>query len=123
MGSNRVVFVWAITADSGVSQVVLVVKNPQCRRQKRYRFSSWVGKILWRRARQTGLVFLPGDSPRNKEPGRLWSIGSQSQRGLKRLSTHTHVDGVCIPEVVRVLFVSTAVEIVAAVVVEVIDNY
>ena len=48
---------------------------------------------------------------------------AESQRGLKRLSTHTHVDGVSIPEVVRVLFVSTAVEIVAAVVVEVIDNY
>ena len=50
---------------------------------------------------------------------------AESQRGLKRLSTHTHthVDGVCIPEVVRVLFVSTAIEIVAAVVVEVIDNY
>ena len=123
MGSNRVVFVWAITADSGVSQVVLVVKNPQCRRQKRYRFSSWVGKILWRRAWQTGLVFLPGDSPRNKEPGRLWPVGSQRVREDWSDWAHTHVDGVSIPEVVRVLFVSTAVEIVAAVVVEVIDNY
>ena len=34
-----------------------------------------------------------------------------------------HVDRVSVPEVVIVLFVSAAVEIIAAVVVEVIDNY
>ena len=34
-----------------------------------------------------------------------------------------HVDSVRVPEVVTVLFVSVAVETIAAVVVEVIDNY
>ena len=45
----------------------------QCRRCKRHRFNPWVGKILWRRARQPPGVFwlgefhgqriLVGDSP------------------------------------------------------------
>ena len=34
----------------------------QCRRHKRRRFSPWVGKIPWRRARQPTPVFLPGES-------------------------------------------------------------
>ena len=34
----------------------------QCRRRKRHRFEPWVGKILWRRARQPTPVFLPGES-------------------------------------------------------------
>ena len=34
----------------------------QCRRCKRCRFESWVGKIPWRRAWQRTLVFLPGES-------------------------------------------------------------
>ena len=37
----------------------------QCRRYRRHRrcwFDSWVGKILWREARQPTLVFLPGES-------------------------------------------------------------
>ena len=32
----------------------------QCRRRRRHGFSSWVGKIPWRRARQPTPVFLPG---------------------------------------------------------------
>ena len=34
----------------------------QCRRQKRCRFSPWVGKIPWGRARQPAPVFLPWES-------------------------------------------------------------
>ena len=34
----------------------------QCRRLKRCRFDPWVRKIPWRRAWQSTLVFLPGDS-------------------------------------------------------------
>ena len=34
----------------------------QCRRHKRHRFDSWVGKIPWRRALQPTPVFLPGES-------------------------------------------------------------
>ena len=39
-------------------------KEPACqhRRHKRHGFSSWVGKIPWRRARQPTPVFLPGES-------------------------------------------------------------
>ena len=34
----------------------------QCRRHKRHRFDSWVGKMPWRRAQQPTSVFLPGES-------------------------------------------------------------
>ena len=34
----------------------------QCRRHKRHEFDPWGGKILWRRASQSTLVFLPGES-------------------------------------------------------------
>ena len=34
----------------------------QCRRLKRHRFDSWVGKIPWRRAWQPSPVLLPGES-------------------------------------------------------------
>ena len=43
----------------------------QCRRHKRWDFDPWVGKILWRRARQPTSVFLPGESPWTEEPGGL----------------------------------------------------
>ena len=36
-------------------------KSWQCRRDKRWRFDCWVGKIPWGRAWQPILVFLPGD--------------------------------------------------------------
>ena len=36
-----------------------------------------VGKILWRRGRQSTPVFLPGEFPWIEEPGRLQSTGSQ----------------------------------------------
>ena len=38
---------------------------------------SWVGKIPWRRVWQPTPVFLPGESPWTKEPGRLQANGSQ----------------------------------------------
>ena len=34
----------------------------QCRRHRRLRFNTWVGKIPWRRAWQPTLVFLPEES-------------------------------------------------------------
>ena len=45
-----------------------------CLQCGRPRFSSWVGKIPWRRAWQSTLVFLPGESPWTEEPGglQLW---------------------------------------------------
>ena len=61
------------------SQVVLVVKNlPAKARDKRN--VGWIpgfGKIPWRRSWQPTPVFLPGESPWTKEPGRLQPMGSQ----------------------------------------------
>ena len=34
----------------------------QCRGHKRCRFDPWLGKIPWRRAQQTNIVFLSGES-------------------------------------------------------------
>ena len=34
----------------------------QCRRSKRHRYYSWVGKIPWRRKWRPPAVFLPGES-------------------------------------------------------------
>ena len=50
-------------------------KEPTCqfRRQKRYRFDPWIGKIPWLRAWQPTPVFLPGKSPWTEVPGRLQS--------------------------------------------------
>ena len=47
----------------------------QCRRHRRQEFDSWAGKILWSRARQPTLGFLPR-IPRKEEPGGLQFIGS-----------------------------------------------
>ena len=46
------------------SQVAQVLKNPPANvgRLKRCWFNSWVGKILWRRAWQPTLIFLPEES-------------------------------------------------------------
>ena len=49
----------------------------QCRRQKRCRFNSWVGKIPQRRAWQPTPVFLPGESQGQR------SLAGYSPRGLK----------------------------------------
>ena len=46
----------------------------QCRRRGS---DPWVRKIPWRRAWQPTPVFLPGESPRTEEPGRLQSTGLQ----------------------------------------------
>ena len=43
-------------------------------------FYSWFGKIPWRRAWHPTPVFLPGESPRTEEPGRVQSMGLQRVR-------------------------------------------
>ena len=57
----------------------LLVKNPPANAEdiKRCGFSPWVGKIPWRRAWQSTLVFLLGESPWTEEPGGLQSRGLQ----------------------------------------------
>ena len=51
-----------------------------CRSHRGHRLDPWVGKNPWRRAWQPIPVFLPGETPGTKEPGRLQSIGSQRVR-------------------------------------------
>jgi len=49
-------------------QMALVVRNLPANAGdiKRYRFNPWVGKIPWRRARQSTPVFLPGESKKQR---------------------------------------------------------
>ena len=48
---------------TGVSQTVLVVKNPPANAEDiKHEFDLWVRKIPWRRAWQPTPVFLPGES-------------------------------------------------------------
>ena len=51
----------------------------QCRRLKSRGFDPRVGKTLWRRAWQSTLVFLPGESPWTAEPGGLQSVWSPNR--------------------------------------------
>ena len=51
----------------------------QCRRPKRCGFDPWVGKISWRRARQSTPVFLPGESHGQK------SLAGYSTQACKEL--------------------------------------
>ena len=51
-------------------------REPACqyRRQKRYGFSPWVGKIPWRKVWQPTPILLPGES--HEEPASLQFMGS-----------------------------------------------
>ena len=40
-------------------------------------FYPWIGRIPWRKAQKSTLVFLPGEPPWTEESGRLQSMGSQ----------------------------------------------
>ena len=64
-----------------------MVKNPPVMWETE--FSPWIGKILWRREWQPTPVFLPGEYPWTEEPGRLWSMGSQSRMRLSNYQSHT----------------------------------
>ena len=60
------------------SLLALVVKNPLANAgDKIHVFDPWIGKIPWRRAWQTTLVFLPGELPWTEEPGGLQSMESK----------------------------------------------
>ena len=67
-------------------------KEPICqlRRQKKFGFDPWVGKIPWRRAWQSPPVFMPGESHGQW----AWSVTihrvTKSQTWLKWLSTALH---------------------------------
>ena len=63
-------------------------KEPACQ-CRRCGFDSWVGKIPWRRAWQTTLVFLPGESHGQRSlAGYIVHGVAKSWTGLKQLSMH-----------------------------------
>ena len=63
-----------------ISQVVLVVKNPLCRSQKRCRFDPWVGKTPLEEGMATHSSILARRIPWTEEPGGLQSMRSQRVR-------------------------------------------
>ena len=80
----------------------------QCRRCKREKFDPWVRIILWRRAWQPTLVFLPEESPWTEKPGRLQSKGSQRVRhNWSDLAQHSttctfqDIDNSCYFEIIK----------------------
>ena len=62
----------------------------QCRRCKRPRFDSWVGKISWRREWQSTSVFLLRESHGQRSLGATVHGIPKSQTQLKQLSIHSH---------------------------------
>ena len=71
----------------GVSQVVLVVKNPPAdAKDVRDRgFDLWVGKMPWRREWQPTTVFVPGESYGQKS---LVGYSSCTDTGAWRATAH-----------------------------------
>ena len=62
----------------------------QCRSHKRCGFDPWVGKIPLSRKWQPTVIFLPGESHRQKGWGTTVHRVTECQTGLKQLSMHTH---------------------------------
>ena len=58
----------------------------------------WVGKIPWRGAWQPTPVLLSAESPWTEEPGRLQSMGPQSQTGLRAKDSAALVLGYTDPD-------------------------
>ena len=76
----------------------------QCRRFKRLRFDSWVGKIPWKSAWQHTPVFLPGESHGQRSLVGYSPWARKSQTRLKPLSTHCFFHHVshCFPGIVPI---------------------
>ena len=69
----------------------------QCRRHKRHRFNSWVGKIPWRREWQPTPVFLPGEFHGRKSlvgygPWGCKESDMTEQLKSKQLKCYLHAD-------------------------------
>ena len=62
----------------------------QCRRQRRHRFSTWLGKIPWSRAWQPTPVSLHGESPGQKSLVGYSPRVAKSRSRLKQLNTYAH---------------------------------
>ena len=73
--------------------MALVVKNPPANAgDMSCRFEPSVEKIPWRRAWQTTLAFLPGESPWTEESGGLHRV-AMSWTQLEQLSTRSPAMG------------------------------
>ena len=75
------------------SQVVLEVKNtPASAGNKTLGFTSWVGKIPWRRGWQPSPIFLPGEShgQRSLVGYRPWGCRESE---MTEMTEHTSLDG------------------------------
>ena len=59
----------------GFSGGSVVKKHLQCRKYRRFRFDSWVGKIPWRRTWQAIPVFLLGISHGQRNPASYHPYG------------------------------------------------
>ena len=74
LGSHRVGHDWSDLAAAATAMLILVSQVAQWLRislpSRRCKFSSWVGKIPWRRKWQSTPVFLPGKS--------LWTVAHQA---------------------------------------------
>ena len=65
----------------------------QCRRCKRHKFDSWVGKIPWRRAGQRAPVFLPGKSHEQRHLAGYSPWGRNKSDTTEQLSIPAHIPG------------------------------
>ena len=76
------------------SQVAL--KNPSANAgdRKRHRFDPWVGKILWRRARQPAPVFLPGESHGQRTLAG-YSPKGHKESNITEVTLHMHIYYTC----------------------------
>ena len=91
-GKNKKIAHLAVS-DHKYSQGLLggaVVKYP-CRRCKRRRFASWVGKIPWSRTQHLTPVFLPEKSHGQRSLAGYRSWGCKEVGKTERLSTSIHM--------------------------------
>ena len=58
--------------------------------EMRVRSLGWEDSVGWEEGNGNPLQYTCLENPMDKEPGGLQSIGSQSQKQLKWLNTHTH---------------------------------
>ena len=82
-----------VNLEGWASQVALVVKNLPARAgdiREKHGFSPWVGKIPWRRAWPSTLVFLSGESHGQRNLGATVHGVAKSWTQLSDSHTHTH---------------------------------
>ena len=89
---GNIYFILSINSVGLLSLVAEAVKNPPAVQETWG--DPWVGKIPWRRVWQPTPQFIPGESPWTEEPGRLQSMGLQSQIQLSA-QHNTSIVSIC----------------------------